>query len=326
MSERRLQDLERLIVTAESKRQAAPERRDVEAYRVMNGPADGAPAGLSIDRYRDWVVLSHRERLGPAVVEPWAEAAWRALGPEGLVVKTLRRSATASDSRTVRGHVPRAPVVVAEHGASFLVDLDAGAQTGLFLDHRETRLSSREYARGEEVLNLFAYTCAFSVHAALAGATRVTSVDVARRVLVRGRENMRASGLEPDRHRWFDDDVLQHVARGAPGSYGLVIVDPPVLGRAGRRTFVLDAQLEALAAGALRKLRPGGVMIFSTHALAISAAALESRLESVAASEGRRLERLRWLGLPAWDHPVVEGAPSEDDRGGYLKTLVLRVA
>src|SRR2546429_52057 len=81
--------------------------------------------------------------------------------------------------------------------------------TGLFLDQRDTRLHVRACSKGVEVLNLFAYTCAFSVHAALGGARRVTSVDSSRAALSRGRENMSASGLDPDAHRWFDDDAIE---------------------------------------------------------------------------------------------------------------------
>jgi 23S rRNA (cytosine1962-C5)-methyltransferase len=291
---------------------------------VVNGPADLAPPGLVVDRYLDWLVVGHREQVPPPVVDLWVEGAAAALAPRGVVVKTIRRRARASDSRVALGEVPRAPVVVREHGARLVVDLDAGVQTGLFLDHRGARLACRAHAAGEEVLNLFAYTGAFSVHAALAGARRVTSVDVARRALERGRENMRASGLDPDGHRWFDDDVVAHLRRGAAGTYGLVIVDPPLLGHAEGRTFALLNDLGALAAGALRKLRPGGVLLFSTHALELTSADLLAVLERAAA--GRALEVLSRLGLPPWDHPVLEGPAAGDDRGGYLKTLVLRVA
>jgi 23S rRNA G2069 N7-methylase RlmK/C1962 C5-methylase RlmI len=198
-----------------------------------------------------------------------------------------------SESRVIFGSVPRGPNSVQEEDAVFLCDLDDGVQTGLFLDHQETRFSSRRWARGVEVLNLFAYTCAFSVHAALAGATRVTSVDASKRALDRGRANMLQSGLDPDRHRWFTDDVLDHLKKKSP-EYGLIIVDPPVFGRSKRRTFSLLGDLDRLIELSFGKLASGGVLIFSTHATQLSLEELRSRLPGTVI-EAREADHLKTL-------------------------------
>lgn len=314
------------ISRAEAARRAQAEQCNVDAWRILNGPADDAPAGLTLDRYGPWLVLAHRASVSPRDVEAWCHAAVEVLAPLGLVVKTLERRVAESESRVFFGELPEEPVRVREGDAVFLCDLNDGLQTGLFLDHRETRFLARKLARGVEVLNLFAYTCAFSVHAALGGAKRVTSVDVSKRALARGRENMRASGLSPDLHRWFADDVLEHLSRGAAEGYGLVIADPPVFGRARGRSFTLSRDLEALAAGAVRKVQPGGFLIFSTHATGLGDERLASALTEAAARQGRAAKVVERLGLPAWDHPVRGEAPPEAaDRGDYLKTLVLRV-
>lgn len=315
------------IAAAEARRRPIAGALGVDAYRVLNGPGDGAPPGLTLDRYARWLVLAARDALPPDVVGTWADAALAVLDGDGLVVKTLCRQVTRSRSAVVAGALPDAPVRVRERDAVLLCDLDDGTSTGLFLDHRETRFAIRAHAQDVEVLNLFAYTGAFSVHAALGGARRVTSVDVGRRALSRGRENMSASGLDPDRHRWFADDVLEHLRRQARRgqAYGLIIADPPVLGRAGRSTFSLERHLGALVHGCLDSLVPGGVLALSTHAVGLGEGGLLGAVQDAAASAHRPLEVLATLGLPAWDHPVGV-APEEgaSDRGDYLKTLVLR--
>lgn len=315
----------RVVETALARRvERAPP--DVTAYRLLNGPGDGAPPGLTLDRYDDWLVLAARERLPRAEVVRWAEAAVGVASPRGLVLKTLRARAKDSTSEVLHGEVPRGRVRVRDGQASLLCALDDGVQTGLFLDHRETRWLARRHAAGVEVLNLFAYTCAFSVHAALAGATRVTSVDVSKKALDWGRDNMAANELSPDGHRWFPDDVVRHVGRGPDAQYGLAILDPPVFGRAKGRAFSLSRDLGTLLEGTIRKLVAGGVLVFSTHAQALEEREVVTAARAAARAVGRRAELVEQRGLPDWDHPVgaAQHAP-EEDRGNYLKTLVLRI-
>lgn len=314
------------IEAAWSRRSAIARERGLEAVRVLNGPGDQAPAGLTLDRYGDWLVLAAREQVVSAEVERWAEAARDTLGPAGLVVKRLRRPVSKSSSARWMGVAPAEPLIVREGDARFLIDVDDGISTGLFLDHRETRFAIREHARGAEVLNLFSYTGAFSVHAALAGAQRVTSVDAAKRALRRGRANMSQSGLDPDRHRWFDDDVLAHLARQARRgpSYALVIADPPVYGHSERGRFTLSEQLQAIVDGCLASVLPGGVLVLSTHAMELGEGPLLDGVRERAAVRARPVEVLARMGLPEWDHPTAPGEVA-GDRGDYLKTLVLRV-
>jgi 23S rRNA (cytosine1962-C5)-methyltransferase len=267
-----------IVETAEAKRREEIGARSIDAYRVVRGSADGAPTELAIDRYLDFIVVTHRDSLPHEVVEVWCEAASTVLAPKAIVLKTMAKRVEESTSRVIFGSVPDAPIAVREEDAVFLCDLNDGVQTGLFLDHQETRFESRRYAAGAEVLNLFAYTCAFSVHAALAGAARVTSVDASKRALDRGRANMEQSGIDPDRHRWFTDDVLDHLSRKRGPDYGLIILDPPVFGRSKKRTFSLSRDLDRLIEGAVARLASEGVLIFSTHATQLSLEGVRRRL------------------------------------------------
>ena len=218
--------------------------------------------GIVIDQYIDWAVVIVRDDLPRDAID--AAIAALDFEPKGAVLKKMAKRPTDSRSEILFGEVPNEPIAVHEGDAVLLCDLHDGVQTGLFVDHQETRFAIRAHAQDVEVLNLFAYTCAFSVHAALGGATRVTSVDVSKRALARGRENMRASGLDPDQHRWFAEDALPHLAKKR--RYGLIIIDPPVSGRSGKGHFSLLSELDQLIDEGLGRLEPEGVLVFSTHA------------------------------------------------------------
>lgn len=300
-----------------------------DAWRVLNGAGDGGPSGLTIDRYGSYLVVSAREQLPPELVSIWSKAAAEALEPTGIVLKTLRVPVSAGTSELVFGSPPPTPLSVREEDAVILCDLLAeGLSTGLFLDQHDLRRRARALASGVEVLNLFAHTCAFSVHAALGGATRVTSIDSSKKALRRGRENMEASGLDPNLHRWFPDDVHTHLERAVRRGdrYGLVILDPPVLGRARNKTRTLADELDRLIAQGLAVTADGGRLLLSVHALEVSIRALRTVVANEARALGRRAVVEEELGLPAWDHPTkAEGGPAEGDRGDYLKTLIIRV-
>ena len=321
-----------------------PQPAGVGAFRILNGSGDGAPPGLAVDQYGNDLVLWIRPSLADSV-GPWLEALERRFHPRAIVQKILRKPATRSDSSVVvcgdpdvREGLGVMPVEVREDGATFLCELNDGLQTGLFLDQRDARRFVREHAEGRDVLNLFAYTCAFSVQAALGGARRVTSVDVSRKALRRGRANMEASGLCADAHRWFDDDVPKHLARlarsagseGSAGSaqrYGLIVLDPPVMGHGGATSpFSLDRDLGGMLENALIALSSDGLLVVSIHARAWSEVRLRGAIQEAASKVGRGIEMVAQMGLPPWDHPKPRSfaSPHPDDRGNYLTTLVLR--
>ncbi|MBK8010172.1 MAG: class I SAM-dependent rRNA methyltransferase [Deltaproteobacteria bacterium] len=354
-------DAMEILERAIERRRPHPSR--VEAFRLLNGSGDDAPPGLAVDQYGNDLVLWIRPAMEDSV-GPWIEALHRRVRPRAMIRKILRKPVTRSDSSVIawagtdRGDAERSarptrrggpdrpdrpdqpdrpevagalelPVEVREDGATFHCTLNEGLQTGLFLDQRDARRFVRDHADGRDVLNLFAYTCAFSVQAALGGARRVTSVDVSRKALRRGRANMEASGVCADAHRWFDDDVPRHLARLARSTqrYGLIVLDPPVLGHsAAASTFALDRDLDGMLENALAALVLDGLLVVSIHARAWSQVRLLGAIQAAATRVGRGVELVTQMGLPPWDHPEPRSfvRPHPDERGNYLTTLVLK--
>jgi 23S rRNA G2069 N7-methylase RlmK/C1962 C5-methylase RlmI len=160
---------------------------------------------------------------------------------------------------------------VLEHGSKFEINLTDYLDVGLFLDHRPTRLAVRERAAGRRVLNLFAYTGAFSVHARAGGAAMTTTVDMSRTYLDWYERNLQLNGFELDlHHRSIHADCLQWLEEGPSGDdrYDLVICDPPTFSNSKRMkagSFAIDRDYPQLLSWISRFVAPGGEIFFSTN-------------------------------------------------------------
>ncbi|WP_460084582.1 class I SAM-dependent methyltransferase [Pseudomonas sp. H2_G03] len=118
--------------------------------------------------------------------------------------------------------------VITEGGLRYLIDLGKKQNSGLFLDMRYGRNWVREQAHGQRVLNLFAYTCGFSVAAIEGGADHVVNLDMARGALSRGRDNHRLNGHDLSKVTFLGHDLFKSWAKVTnSGPYDLVIIDPP---------------------------------------------------------------------------------------------------
>ena len=158
---------------------------------------------------------------------------------------------------------------IIENGLKFLVNLEGYLDTGLFLDHRNTRQRVREEAAGKRVLNLFCYTGAFSVYAAAGGARTTTSVDLSNTYLDWTARNMSINGFEGPQHRRVRADVLQYLEESRDGGwlFDMIILDPPSFSNSKKMHGILDIQRDHrwLVETCLDMLHPGGVLYFSNN-------------------------------------------------------------
>ena len=156
---------------------------------------------------------------------------------------------------------------VREGAARLLVNFTDHLDTGLFLDHRPVRFWIQEHSRGARFLNLFAYTGAATVHAALGGARSSTTVDLSRTYLDWAARNLRANGIEPGpAHRLKQADCLTWLIED-PDSYDLIFMDPPVFSNSKRMDGVLDIQRDHgwMIDACMRRLDRGGTLLFSCN-------------------------------------------------------------
>jgi 23S rRNA (cytosine1962-C5)-methyltransferase len=285
------------------------------AFRWLFGEGDGLP-GIVVDLYgRFAVVVTYSAAVEPLV--PWlADALSATTDLDGI----LRRRERGVE--LLRGRMPPRDLVVEEHGIRLRVDLLSGQKTGLFLDHRENRRFVAGLARGREVLNLFSYTGAFSIHAALAGAKSVTSVDSAGPALATARESFALNGLDPDAHEFVESDVFEHLERSVSRArlYDLVICDPPSFANDKQQLPRALKAYTRLNAMGLRVTRPGG---FYVGASCTAQVGHDAFVESLAESARQAKRRLQIVhdAAHAVDHPVMAAHPE----GRYLKLVVARV-
>jgi 23S rRNA (cytosine1962-C5)-methyltransferase len=259
-----------------------------------------------------------------------------------LYHKRLSRRVRGATAETlapqwVAGELVPARFVVRENGVSFELSFVEGHSTGLFLDQRDNRrrLLTGHVAAGfelsighppaaapaTEVLNLFAYTCGFSVCAALAGA-RVTSVDLSRKYLDWGRRNFALNGLDAAKHDFIFGDAFDWLKRLAKKgrAFDVVLLDPPTFSasKAGG-VFQAERDYGRLIAATLPVLKPGGVLFASTNAAAWPPADFLATVQDALRAAGRRVEQEHYFPQPP-DFPVCRAEPA------YLKTVWLRVA
>lgn len=157
---------------------------------------------------------------------------------------------------------------VSEAGLKFKVNLSDYLDTGLFLDHRITRGMVRNEAAGKNVLNLFCYTGSFSVYAAAGEAVGVTSVDLSKTYLKWAEDNFALNNLDdPHKYQFIHEDVKQYLDTLRPGSFDLVVMDPPTFSNSKRMVDFLDIQRDhvELINKVLVAMKRDGILYFSTN-------------------------------------------------------------
>jgi len=159
--------------------------------------------------------------------------------------------------------------VVEENGLKFEVNLEAYLDTGLFLDHRNTRKRVMQEAKHKRFLNLFSYTGAFSVYAAAGGAVTTTTVDLSNTYLDWAGRNFALNGFDSVQHQRIRADVFEFLreATCSPQKYDLIVMDPPSFSNSKKMMGVLDVQRDHayLIESCLSLLAPGGVLYFSNN-------------------------------------------------------------
>ena len=291
--------------------------RPTEAGRVFHGRGGRYPGceQWALDTYPPvWLLTSFAPveeeelaRIGEALAARWAEIA----PGEPLNWVFQHRDENRPANRVMAGEIPTEHLVE-EDGARFVVNLPHAQNHGFFLDMAEGRRWTRRWAEahpGAKVLNLFAYTCSFSVAALRGGAAQVDNYDMARDPLAVGRRNHQLNSVQ-DRAAFHGHDVFSSwgkIRRGAP--YDLVVLDPPSYQKG---SFVATKDYARLARKLPELLAPGGHALVCLNTPKLGTDFLRDTL----AAEAPMLEFIERVANPAVFADV--------DEERSLKVLVYR--
>ena len=318
----------RFLELEKSKKRHLP--AGTNAYRVVYADADWLP-GLIVDKYDDVVVFqihtAGMDKLHSEILEALKEA----FKPRAIVERS------DVDARRKEGIRVLEPVLkygkldgdlasFQENGIKFVANVIHGQKTGFFLDQRDARKKVMELAGGKRVLNLFSYTGAFSIYAAMGEAASVTSVDVSESAIEMAKKNFELNSLPSEnkdlKYQFICADVFEYLKSASfkAGEYDMIICDPPAFAKGGDKTDQAKRAYTDLNKKCLELLGPGGILISSSCSGRVSLEDFRGFLRIAAGKAGRDVRVLASLGQ-GFDHT---------DRlcfteGTYLKTLVLEI-
>lgn len=300
----------RRALAAIALREALMDSGETEAFRLLHAEGDGFPF-VTVDRLGEWLYAEDFTRAGLRDDEllarlPFARAA------RGLVCCRTEPGARRETKRVVCGERPPADLVVRENGLKYRLNLLDPGGTGLFFDQRENRRRLAALSAGRNVLNLFAYTCGFSVAAARGGARETVNVDASRRALEIGRCNFRLNGLDDAAHRFLAWDAREAVRTLAKRGerFALAVLDPPVFGRSkSGGAFHVKRDFSRLAAETFALLETEGWLFASVNFPAWSPEEFASILRHAAHRARRTIVEFAWASQ-GFDFPTAPGGPA----------------
>jgi 23S rRNA (cytosine1962-C5)-methyltransferase len=322
---------------------------ETNSHRIINGAADGFP-NLYADRFGSFVLTQSANPLKQADVDLINEY----YNPRGIYhkVTTARvreKSPDESAPQHLYGEAAPDRFTIHENRVIYEISFTEGYSVGIFLDQRDNRrrlltnyIAPDFYVspqpnkvgpavlsgppeppptlKGIEVLNTFAYTCAFSVCAALAGA-RVTSLDLSKKYLDWGRRNFQLNSIDPAQHDFIYGDVFDWLKRFAKKQrqFDVVLLDPPTFSKSKESgIFRAEDDYARLVTDALKVLKPGGVLFASSNAARWAPEDFVKTVHAAIAKSGRKIICEHYVPQPP-DFPISKAEPA------YLKTVWLRI-
>ena len=312
---------EMLFRQAKEKRSAYYQDDLTTAFRLFNQEGDGF-GGLTVDLYGDYAVFSWYNSYVYQIRQTISEA-FRQVFPEVLgTYEKIRFKGLDYESAHVYGQEAPDFFTVLENGVLYQVFMNDGLMTGIFLDQHEVRGSLVDgLAMGKSLLNMFSYTAAFSVAAAMGGSSQTTSVDLAKRSRELSQAHFQANGISTGDHRFIVMDVFEYFkyAKRKGLTYDVIVLDPPSFARNKKQTFSVAKDYHKLISQSLEILNPGGIIIASTNAANVSRQKFTEQIDKGFA--GRSYQILNKYGLPA-DFAYNK----KDESSNYLKVISMKVS
>jgi 23S rRNA (cytosine1962-C5)-methyltransferase len=311
------------ILQAMEKRKAFFENEETTAFRVFNGEGDGV-GGVTIDYFDGFYVINWYSKGIYQFKEEIIQSITSQFPFKGIYQKKRFDvdGKYVEEDDFVTGERGQFPLIVKENGIHFAVYLNEGAMVGVFLDQRDVRKAIRDrYAEGKTVLNTFSYTGAFSVAAALGGATKTTSVDLANRSKSKTIEQFSMNGIDYEAQDIIVEDVFHYFKYAIKKNlkFDLVILDPPSFARSKKVTFSAAKDYTNLLKQAITITEDHGVIVASTNSATFDMKKFKGFIKTAFQESNEKYEILEEYSLPE-DFSTIKEFPE----GDYLKVVFIR--
>ena len=297
---------------------------ETTAFRVFNSEGDGI-GGIIIDYYDGYYVIQWYSQGIYSFKEYVIESLRRLSNYKGIYEKKRfdTKGKYIEDDDFVEGQRGEFPIIVKENGVSFAVNLNDGAMVGVFLDQRDVRKTIRDrYAKGKTVVNMFSYTGAFSVFAALGGAKKTISVDLANRSRAKTIEQFSVNGIDYEAQDIIVEDVFKYFkyARRKELKFDMVILDPPSFAKSKKFTFSAAKDYTDLLKESIEITEKGGMIVASTNCSLFGMDKFKSFIDTACKEMNQSYKIVEEFSLPD-DFKTLDQYPE----GNYLKVLFIKL-
>lgn len=295
--------------------------QNTNAYRLINGEGDNL-SGLVIDKYNNVLVVQIVSTGMDKLINEIVSVLTNELNVDCIYEKSTigarKKEGLPDVERILFGKLPE-KVEILENGVKFLVDIKNSQKTGLFLDQREMRKLVGEFAKDRTVLNCFSYTGGFSLYAAINGARKVVSVDIAQDAVNLSKDNFVANKISTDNHEFRAVDAFDYL-HNQELNFDFIILDPPAFAK--KREDIPNARRGYLDINktALRKMPSNSFLLTCSCSYHMEQGMFEDIIKQAALETGRKVKIIAKHRL-ASDHPLNIFHNEMD----YLKSLLLYI-
>ncbi|HDX9668961.1 TPA: class I SAM-dependent rRNA methyltransferase [Bacillus cereus] len=310
------------IKSALHKRKQFYKSSDTTAFRAINGEGDGL-GGLIIDYYDGYYVVSWYSEGIYTFRDEIIAALQKVANFKGIYEKKRfdTKGKYIEGDDFVAGERGEFPLIVKENGVNFAVYLNDGAMVGVFLDQRNVRKQIRDkYAKGRTMLNMFSYTGAFSVFAALGGASKTTSVDLANRSLSKTIEQFSVNEVDYEAQDIIVEDVFLYFKYAAKKKmkFDMVVLDPPSFARSKKYTFSAAKDYKNLLKETIAITENNGIIVASTNCSAFDMKKFKGFIDTAFKEMNGKYKILEEHSLPE-DFRTID----QFKEGDYLKVVFI---
>ncbi len=293
-----------------------------ESYRLIHSEADGIP-GIHIEVFADYAVITNFNHGVEHYQNELIAALKNTLSHvKGVYAKDRTPTPQKPETKLIYGEPAAENLIINEDGAQFIVRLNSGLMTGLFLDQRANRAWLKTVSQAKSVCNTFSYTASLSVDCALGGAKETTSVDISKTYSEWAKENFKLNNLSLEKNHIIANDTFDHFdfCQRKNIRYDIIILDPPTFAKKKTGTFSVQKNYQELIRQSIPLLNPKGTLVCSTNYTKWSKEDLLSLIESTLGSLHTPY-KISFKAQADKDFPILDSYPESN----HLKFIAVQL-